>query len=64
MRSRDYKRIPTPAEEPDAVVRWRIADRIPAERLQRVPTEAEEPDADVRRWSDERLPAERLHERV
>ena len=41
-------RVPTPEEEPDAWVRWRIARRIPAERLGRVPTPEEEPDAWVR----------------
>ena len=42
-------RVPTPDEEPDARVRRKIANRIPAERLERVPTPEEEPDADVRR---------------
>ena len=42
-------RVPTPEEEPHARVRWQIANRIPAERLDRVPTPDEEPDEEVRR---------------
>ena len=45
----DQPRVPTLNEEPRAGVRWRIAYRIPAERLGRVPTPDEEPDEEVRR---------------
>ena len=51
----DQPRVPTLNEEPDAVVRWRIALRIPAERLGRMPTPEEEPDAAVRRRIADRI---------
>ena len=56
----DQPRVPTPEEEPDADVRWQIAQRIPADRLERVPTLAQEPSR-LARWEVAyRIPADRL----
>ena len=51
----DQPRMPTPEEEPDTETRWRIANRIPAERLDRVPTPEEEPDIRIRSWIADRI---------
>jgi len=57
---REITAVPTPEEESSAAVRYWVAKRIPAERIDHIPTPDEEPNEDVRWWMAQHIPAERI----